>query len=80
MTQVAQTPVDRVIAAFGGVRAASEATGIPEKRFYVWRYPRERGGSEGRVPSGQQGAILAAAQRLRLPLTAADLIDVQGVR
>lgn len=72
-----KTPVDRAIDAFGSVDQLANRAEIPAKRIYRWRAPKATGGSDGRIPSDQQGVILAAARKLGLPLTAEDLIDMR---
>lgn len=71
---VAATPADAVIAAFGGVCATARALGLSPSSVSRWRMPAARGGIDGRVPSRHQSAILALSRRLRLGLTARDLI------
>lgn len=70
-----KTPADRVFAAFGGVKAFSKATGIPQKTAYRWRFPAGKGGSDGRIPSERQRPILDAAKRLGIELNEADVVE-----
>lgn len=72
-----KSPADRAIDAFGGVKPLAEAIGHPTHRVYRWRQRRETGGTGGQIPATAQGPILAAAQKLGLPLTAEDLIDMR---
>ena len=73
-----KTPADRAIDAFGGVEALANQAKIPAKRIYRWRAPKAKGGSDGRIPSDQQGLILAAARAAGLALSAEDLIDTRA--
>lgn len=73
-----KSPADRAIAAFGGVQVLADAAGIPAHQVYRWRQKSAKGGRDGRVPDKSQPAILAAARRLGLPLTAEDLIDTRA--
>jgi hypothetical protein len=68
------TPADKCIEAFGGVRALARALERNPSSVVRWRRPRDEGGSSGAVPSSLQGRILALAQERGLPLTAEDLI------
>lgn len=68
------TPADRVIAAFGGVRALARALDINSSSVSRWRMPADKRGLAGRVPSIQQGKILRLAREKGLKLSAADLI------
>jgi hypothetical protein len=69
-----ETPADRCIEAFGGVRALARALERNPSSVVRWRKPKDEGGSNGAVPSALQGRILAIAQARGLPLTADDLI------
>lgn len=69
-----ETPADKCIDAFGGVRALARALDRNPSSIVRWRKSKDDGGSAGAVPSGLQGRILALAQERNLPLTAEDLI------
>jgi hypothetical protein len=69
-----ETPADKCIEAFGGVRALARALDRNPSSVVRWRRPKDEGGSSGAVPSGLQGRILALAQERGLTLTAEDLI------
>ena len=69
-----ETPADRCISAFGGVRALARALERNPSSVVRWRKPKDEGGSAGAVPSALQGRILAIAQARGLSLTAEDLI------
>lgn len=69
-----ETPADRCILAFGGVRALARALERNPSSVVRWRKPKDEGGSAGAVPSGLQGRILAIAQERGLHLTAEDMI------
>lgn len=75
-----KSPVDKVIAAFGGVDAAAKAAGVPTKRVHAWAAPVEQRGGGGRIPAKHQGRILVVARRRRIRLAAEDLIDMRHVR
>jgi hypothetical protein len=68
------TPADKCIDVFGGVRALARALDRNPSSVVRWRRPKDEGGSNGAVPSGLQGRILALAQERGLTLTAEDLI------
>jgi amino-acid N-acetyltransferase len=69
-----ETPADKCIDAFGGVRALARALERNPSSVVRWRKPKDEGGSAGAVPSSLQGQILAIAQVRGLNLTAEDLI------
>lgn len=74
LTSSPDTPADKCIAAFGGVRALARALERNPSSVVRWRKPKDEGGSNGAVPSALQGRILAIAQARGLSLTADDLI------
>jgi amino-acid N-acetyltransferase len=69
-----ETPADKCIDAFGGVRSLARALERNPSSVVRWRKPKDEGGSNGAVPSALQGRILAIAQARGLNLTAEDLI------
>lgn len=69
-----ETPADRCIEAFGGVRALARALDRNPSSVVRWRKPKDEGGSAGAVPSGLQGQILDIAKERGLALTAEDMI------
>ena len=69
-----ETPADRCIEAFGGVRALARALERNPSSVVRWRKPKDEGGSNGAIPSGLQGRILSLAQERGLKLTAEDMI------
>ena len=68
------TPADKVISAFGGVRATARLLELNSSSVSRWRMPAEKRGLAGRVPSVHQGVILRLARERGLELSAADLI------
>jgi hypothetical protein len=68
------TPADKCIEAFGGIRALARALDRNPSSISRWRKPKDEGGSNGAVPSNLQGYILELAQQRGFPLTAEDLI------
>lgn len=72
--QKRDSPADKVIAAFHGVRATARALGRNPSSISRWRKCREDGGTDGRVPSNLQEAVLREARSRGLALSADDLI------
>lgn len=68
------TPAEKVITAFGGVRATARLLALNSSSVSRWRMPAEKRGLDGRVPSIHQGVILRLARERGLDLSAADLI------
>ena len=61
-------PASTIIEICGGFRAVAEMTGRDVTRVHRWTYPKERGGTGGRIPSDMQDRLLAEANRRGLPL------------
>jgi transposase-like protein len=68
------SPADKVIKAFGGVRATARVLGRNASSVSRWRKPVSEGGTGGRVPGGLLSDVLAAAREQGLALSADDLI------
>lgn len=68
------SPAEKVIGAFGGVRATARALELNSSSVSRWRMPAEKRGLCGRVPSVHQATILRLARERGLQLTPADLI------
>ena len=69
-----KTPADKVIAAFGGVRATARAVGRNPSQVSRWRQSRDAGGLGGRVPAGVMPVILREIQGGKLALAVENLI------
>lgn len=70
-----QTPVDKVIAAFGSITEVAKVVGRHPSSVCRWRYDiGEAGGTGKLIPSNLQGTLLRAARKRGLDLTAEDLI------
>lgn len=72
---VKKTPADKVIAAFGGVRATAKVVRRNPSQVSRWRQTRALGGLGGRVPAGVMPAILAEIHAGKIDLTVEDLIE-----
>lgn len=69
------TVAERVIKKFGGPQAVAEIVGRDVSRIHRWTYPKERGGTDGRIPQPCQGALLKAAREQGIDLTPADFFE-----
>lgn len=69
----AQTPVDKVLAAFGSARAGA-IVGLTTEAVRKWNRPLSKGGGGGLVPSKFQHLYLQASGREGRGLTASDFI------
>ncbi len=69
------TPAETVIEKLGGAQAVAALCGLDVASVHKWKYPKERGGTGGIIPSRHQGALLAAARRLGIGLSAEDFFD-----
>lgn len=78
MNETKLSPAQRVIAAFGGIRAVARAVDRNPTTVLRWRMSKEEGGTGGRIPSTMQERVLAEAKARGLDLTPADLILPPG--
>lgn len=78
---MSMSPAEKVISAFGGVRAVARLLDLNSSSVSRWRMPADKRGLDGRVPSVHQGKILRLARERGVPLSADDLIyeSVAGV-
>ena len=63
---------EAIIRKCGGHAVVAEICGVHVTRVYRWTYPREKGGSEGTVPSRHQAQLLAGARARGIDLTPQD--------
>lgn len=83
-TEKRLTQAERIIAKFGNARRLSQAMdrvakigGNPNRYrspavVYRWTYPKERGGTGGKIPSSAMDDVMAAARLEGIILTAED--------
>lgn len=62
----------QVIEKCGGVSKTAKIVGKSESWVSRWTYPKNRGGTNGRVPQGAQIKLLEAASRGEVDLEASD--------
>ena len=72
MTNIAS----RIIEKFGGASNVAEIVGTERNAVYKWTYPKERGGSDGLIPSKYHGLLLKAARDRKLKLKPKDFFDL----
>ncbi len=69
------SPAERVIQKCGGHAVVAEMTGVHVTRVHRWTYPKEKGGSDGLIPSQHQQKILDEARARGIDLEPADFFD-----
>lgn len=75
MSETHLDPAKSVIAKIG-IEKVSAITGKHVSRVYRWMYPKERGGTGGRVPQEEAEKLLAYAKENSIELTPADFFAV----
>lgn len=65
-------PAHTVIEICGGTRVVADMVGRSQNRVRRWTYPKERGGTGGRIPSDMQVKILEVARLRGIPLQPSD--------
>lgn len=63
---------ERIIEKFGGASRLAVALGCGRGTVHKWTYPRDRGGTDGIIPSTQVGKVKAVAELLAIDLTPED--------
>ncbi len=71
MSETHLDPAKSVIAKIG-IEKVSAITGKHVSRVYRWMYPKERGGTGGRVPQEEAEKLLAYAKEHKINLKPAD--------
>jgi hypothetical protein len=66
------TPAETIIEKFGGARVVAEILGITTVSVHRMKYPVERGGTGGLIPSKHQQILLDAACARGVALSHAD--------
>ena len=66
------TPAQRVIEKCGGEAAVAKMAGVHISRVHRWTYPKERGGTDGRIPSKHQQPLLDSARAQGIDLSPED--------
>lgn len=75
------SPAKRVIEKCGsgnfraGIKVVAEITGTDKSRVHRWTYSKEKGGTDGLIPSQQQQALLDGARARGIALEPADFFD-----
>lgn len=68
-------PASTVIRKLGGVEATARAAGVHPSRVIRWRQSRDKGGTDGRIPTRHQETLLAWAREQGLRLTYRDFFS-----
>lgn len=61
------TPYDKVLALFG-VKLLVEVTGCSRVQIWRWGQPKNKGGSDGKIPSRHHQMLIAEAEKRGLDL------------
>ena len=64
---------EKVIEKFGGTAKLANALNCDPATIYKWTYPKDKGGTDGLIPSSTMGAVLNAADVLGIDLTSDDI-------
>ncbi len=69
------TPADRVFQKFGGAERVARALGLTVARVNRWLYPKDRGGTNGRIPAKHQQKLLDIARAKGIDLKPDDFFN-----
>lgn len=67
-----ECPAPLIIAKLGGAQRVAELLGLNVSQVHRWKYPRERGGTGGFVPTRHQQELLDIAAALGVDLAPAE--------
>ena len=70
------TIAERVIQKCGGAEETAKLLGITATSVHRWKYPKDRGGSGGIVPSDKAQLLLDAARKSGIELEPSDFFEV----
>jgi hypothetical protein len=70
-----QNPAAQVIEKCGGPQVVAEILGVDVSRVHRWTYPKERGGSDGIIPTRHQQRLLDEARSRGIELEPADFFE-----
>lgn len=59
--------------------AVANMVGVSISRVHRWTYPKDRGGTDGLVPSKHQQPLLDKARELGISLSPADFFDAHDL-
>lgn len=71
-------PASSIIAALGGLKAVSSATGVSVVTVQRWRFPKERGGTGGFIPRKYHDDLLALAHRTGVEMSISAFVDADA--
>lgn len=67
------TQAQKIIDKFGGAPRLASALRCDVSAIYKWNYPKEKGGTDGLVPSSTMPEVIRAADVLGIELSSEDL-------
>lgn len=65
-------PAKTVVYIMGGTKIVAQVAGVHTSQVSKWRWPKERGGTDGLIPMKNAILLLAEARRLGIKLTESD--------
>ncbi len=68
---------DAIIRKCGGHQVVADICGVHVTRVYRWTYPREKGGSDGAIPTRHQAQLLKGARDRGISLTPVDFFPCE---
>lgn len=69
------TIASRVIEKCGGAKAVAEMLGLDVASVHKWKYPSERGGTNGLIPANRQQELIDKARSAGIDLQPADFFE-----
>jgi hypothetical protein len=66
-----------MIAKFGGHEELANALGVNVVQVYRWTYPKDRKGTDGRIPDRHFRTLLQVAKQRGIKINRADLVSAE---
>lgn len=70
---------EQIIQKLGGAKRVADITGVDITRIYRWTYPKERGGTDGLIPTRHLSVLINAANADGIALTLSDIVGVESI-
>ena len=71
-------PATTLIAKLGGVKVVSQITGTALTAPYRWQQPREKGGTNGRIPQAHISVLIVYARQNEIAISLEDFFNSES--
>lgn len=75
MALIMKNNAQKIFTKLGGANVAASVAGVKIQTAYRWTYPKERGGTDGKIPYKYHNALLDYANLNHLDLEPVDFVN-----